>query len=215
MISYIFLWVILIISIGLHEFAHARASNKLWDPTPKLQGRLTPNPLKHIDPIWFLMIFIIHFWRGKPVIINPHYYKHPLRDELMVALAGPAANLILALTGMIIIFFYASLAGREQAPLGTMFLTDYVLYFRFLFCSINIALAVFNLLPVPPLDGFRIVAFFYPSLAQLVQRNYHIVSVVFLLLIIGPGSRYIGTYISTVSEYIFNLFYGLLSHIFY
>ncbi|MDP2669794.1 MAG: site-2 protease family protein [bacterium] len=76
-----------VISISLHEYAHARASTKLGDPTPKLQGRLTPNPLKHIDPIGFLLIFIIHFGRGRPVIINPAYYKHPLRDELLVSLA--------------------------------------------------------------------------------------------------------------------------------
>lgn len=212
---YIFLGIILIISIGLHEFAHARTSNKLGDPTPKLQGRLTPNPLKHIDPVWFLMIFLIHFGRGKPVVVNPYYYKHPLRDELIVALAGPAMNLLLAFAGMIMIFFYASLIGLDQAPLDAAFMNDIVLLFRYMFCSINIALAAFNLLPVPPLDGFRIVAFLYPQISQRVQRNYQMVSIAFLLIIVWPWSQIIGTYITTVSDYIFYIFYGLLSHIFY
>ena len=85
-----------LISISLHEYAHARASTQFGDPTPKMQGRLTPNPLVHIDLLGFLMIFLIHFGRGRPVIVNPAYYKHPLRDELLVALAGPATNLLLA-----------------------------------------------------------------------------------------------------------------------
>jgi Zn-dependent protease len=87
MIDIIFLAIIFVISISLHEYAHAWSSYKLGDPTPKIQGRLTPNPLVHIDPIGFLMIFIIHFGRGRPVIVNPSYYKNTLRDELLVALA--------------------------------------------------------------------------------------------------------------------------------
>jgi Zn-dependent protease len=84
---YVYIAIILLISIGLHEYAHAYTSNKLGDPTPKLQGRLTPNPLKHLDPIGFILIFIIGFGRGKPVQINPNYYKKPLRDELITSLA--------------------------------------------------------------------------------------------------------------------------------
>ena len=86
-LTIIYLAVIFVISISLHEYAHARTSAKLGDPTPKIQGRLTPNPLAHIDPLGFLMIFIIHFGRGRPVIVNPAYYKNKLRDELLVSLA--------------------------------------------------------------------------------------------------------------------------------
>jgi len=86
-IEIIQLAIILAISIGMHEYAHAYVSYRLGDPTPKLQGRLTPNPLKHLDPIGFFMIFIAHFGRGKPVQINPLYYKNPRKGELMVALA--------------------------------------------------------------------------------------------------------------------------------
>ena len=86
----------------MHEYAHAYVSYRLGDPTPKLQGRLTPNPLKHIDPIGFLMVFLAHFGRGKPVQINPLYYKNPRKGELIVSLAGPATNLILAIVSGLI-----------------------------------------------------------------------------------------------------------------
>ncbi|MDR0607334.1 MAG: site-2 protease family protein [Candidatus Peribacteria bacterium] len=86
-LHYLYIGIILLISIGLHEYAHAYASNQLGDPTPKLQGRLTPNPLKHLDIVGFLLIFLIGFGRGKPVQINPSYYKKPLRDELITALS--------------------------------------------------------------------------------------------------------------------------------
>ena len=106
-IQYVFLAVILAVSIGLHEYAHAITSYRLGDPTPKLQGRLTPNPLAHLDPLGFLLIFVIHFGRGKPVEINPRYYRHPARDELLVALAGPATNIILGVVGILITLLYA------------------------------------------------------------------------------------------------------------
>ncbi|MDO4713722.1 MAG: site-2 protease family protein [bacterium] len=84
---YLQIAIIFVVSIGLHEYAHAYVSYALGDPTPKIQGRLTPNPLKHIDPIGFILIFLIHFGWGKPVQIDPSYYKKPYRDELLVALA--------------------------------------------------------------------------------------------------------------------------------
>lgn len=83
----VLLAVILLVSIGLHEYAHAWVSYRLGDPTPKLQNRLTPNPLHHVDPIGFLLIFLIGFGRGKSVQVNPYYYKKPLQGELLVALA--------------------------------------------------------------------------------------------------------------------------------
>ena len=95
-LTIILLAIILVISIGFHEYAHAWVSYILWDPTPKLQWRLTPNPLKHIDPIGFLMIFLILFGWWKPVQVNPMYYKNKLRDELLVALAWPFANFLMA-----------------------------------------------------------------------------------------------------------------------
>ena len=101
--------IILLIAISLHEYAHAYVSYKLGDPTPKLQWRLTTNPLKHIDPIWFLMIFLIWFGWGKPVQINPYYYNNPVKWELLVALAWPAMNLVLAIIGIFVMLVSAKL----------------------------------------------------------------------------------------------------------
>ena len=95
-IYYVFLVIILLVSVWLHEYAHAWTSYKLWDPTPVLQWRLTPNPFKHIDIIWFISVFLIWFWWWKPVQINPIYYKNPTRDETLTAFAWPAMNLVLA-----------------------------------------------------------------------------------------------------------------------
>ena len=103
---YVELGIILLISIGIHEFAHAYSSYKLWDPTPKIQGRLTPNPLKHISLWWFLAVFLIHFWWWKPVQIDPSYYKKPYRDELITSLAGPASNIILWILWILVLFLY-------------------------------------------------------------------------------------------------------------
>ena len=115
--NYLQLAIILLISIGIHEFAHAYSSYKLGDPTPKIQGRLTPNPLKHIDPIGFLMIFLIHFGRGKPVQIDPSYYKKPYRDELITALAGPVSNIVLGILGILILMIYGKLLGTSAIEL--------------------------------------------------------------------------------------------------
>mgnify|MGYP000879363001 FL=1 len=106
-VNILILAVILLLSIGFHEYAHARASNKLGDPTPKLQGRLTPNPLAHIDPMGFLLIFIIHFGWGKPVQINPSYYKNPRIDEFLVAIAGPLTNILMAIIGIVVLKIYS------------------------------------------------------------------------------------------------------------
>ena len=140
----------------MHEYAHAYVSYRLGDPTPKLQGRLTPNPIKHIDPIGFLMVFVAHFGRGKPVQINPLYYKNPRKGELMVALAGPATNLIMAIVGILVMLIYAKLMGGTP---NDIFLStnDLMINFWISFSYLNIALAIFNLIPIAPLDGYRLI----------------------------------------------------------
>jgi len=159
LIQIIVLAIILVISIWFHEYAHAWVSYILWDPTPKLQWRLTPNPLKHIDPIGFLMIFLIHFWWWKPVQVNPMYYKNKLRDELLVALAGPFANFLMAFIGSALYVLFARFWLLDP-------LTQTFLYW---FIFINIALAIFNLIPIYPLDWYRIIKFLNPSLIVAIE----------------------------------------------
>ena len=212
-ISIIQIAIVLAVSIGLHEYAHAYVSHIFGDPTPKLQGRLTPNPLKHIDPIWFLLIFLVHFGRGKPVQINPSYYKNPRRDELFVALAGPATNLVLALSAVLILVLYSLAVGYNLSILFGQ--GDIFVNFRLLFASINISLAVFNMMPIPPLDGFRLVKMFFWRQAKLIEQYSLYISIGFLFLIMGPGSHIFSFIIGWVSEWILRLFFAIFGQVLY
>ena len=143
----------IIIGLSFHEFAHGIVSYKLGDPTPKLQGRLTINPAAHIDPFGFLTLLIAGFGWGVPVEIDPRYYKHRRRDEMLVAFAGVVMNLLIAIVFSFIlkILFIVS-PPWMMGTFGDILLDvlSYVVY-------INVVLMVFNLLPVPPLDGFGIL----------------------------------------------------------
>lgn len=142
------LWAIpgLLTAIVLHEYAHGKVSTMLGDPTPKLQGRLTLNPLKHIDPIGLLMLWIFKFGWAKPVQVNPYYYKDPRKGMIYVALAGPLTNIAVAFVGLLSLYIAAAL---QAYTLQT------VLYYVVIY---NVWLAVFNLIPIPPLDGSKVLA---------------------------------------------------------
>lgn len=142
----------IIIALAFHEFAHAWMSNKLGDPTPRSQGRLTINPLAHIDILGFVCLLICGFGWGKAVVINPYYYKNRRRDELLVGLAGVTMNLVLA----ILFSFptkavYAAYITTGSGLLETIYL---VLMYT---VQINLCLMIFNLIPVPPLDGWGVL----------------------------------------------------------
>lgn len=142
----------IIVGLTFHEAAHGYVSYWLGDPTPKLQGRLSLNPMRHIDPIGFLALFFAGFGWGEPVQINPSYYKHRRIDEFMVALAGVVTNFVIAaLSAGAIRLLLNSTGGYLYGAWEIMF---YVLYYMVMF---NLVLMIFNLLPVPPLDGFGIV----------------------------------------------------------
>lgn len=205
--------IILIISITVHEYAHARASDKLGDPTPRMQKRLTLNPLAHIDPLGLLLVFLVGFGRGKAVQINPHYYKNPLRDELLVALAGPLSNIILTIIGMIILLIYEYLfLGVNSTLLGQW---DIASQFWIQFCFMNIALAVFNMIPLPPLDGYRIIKMFFPdSISRIEPYGQYILFWFVILFIRWPWAGLLSSYIHNVSSTIFNILYALFSFFF-
>lgn len=150
----------ILIALTFHEFAHGYVAYRLGDPTAKLMGRLTLNPLAHLDPMGTIMIFLIHFGWAKPVPVDPRNLRHPKQDMMWIAAAGPLMNLSLALlSGIIIrIFIAAGMAGSQAGgTVGIVF--QMILYSLY----INLALAFFNLLPIPPLDGSKILAGILPS----------------------------------------------------
>jgi len=198
----IILAIVFIISVGFHEYAHAYTSSILWDPTPSLQWRLTPNPLKHIDPIWFLMIFLIHFWWWKAVQVDPNYYKNPLKDELLVALAWPFANFLMA---FIWSFLYVIAIKFWQIN----YLIDN--FFKF-FILINIALWIFNLFPIYPLDGYRIVKFLRPSWALFMEQNALIFMIILLILVFMPWNI-IWNIILSILDPIYKIFIFIVSSV--
>lgn len=211
-VYYVFLVIILLVSIWLHEYAHARTSYKFWDPTPVLQWRLTPNPFKHVDIIWFISVFLIGFWWWKPVQINPVYYKNPVRDETLTAFAWPAMNLVLAFFGMLIMMVYWKIIWMWLQDL--LVEGDFVVLFWQMFIIMNIALAVFNMIPIPPLDWYRLIKIFWKKWARRMEKNVMRISIIFILMIVS-GSPIISTYISTVSDVIYRLFFMLFTLIFY
>ena len=151
------LYVVPAILIGftLHEYAHALASYKLGDPTPKIEGRLSLNPFIHLDLMGTLMLLIFRFGWAKPVMVNPMYYKKPKRDMGIVAFAGPLMNFVLAFLSLFIIAFVYKFFDNENSLLGYV-----IVHFFSIFVSINTGLGVFNMLPLPPLDGSKVVGAF-------------------------------------------------------
>lgn len=150
----------IVIAITLHEYAHAIVAYKLGDPTPKLQGRLTIDPRKHFDPIGAMMIVYaslsgIGFGWGKPVMINPYNFKNPQKDELIVAMAGPAMNFCIAAVAAFFIH-YANMPWQRFNE------------FLMLLIQLNLGLMLFNLIPIPPLDGSKVFAVLFP----LTWRNH-------------------------------------------
>jgi len=152
----------LLLALTAHEFAHGYVAFRLGDPTASVLGRLTLNPLKHLDPLGTIAFFVFHFGWAKPVPVNPAYFKNPQKDMLWVALAGPATNFSLAVISALmakIIWLFAqlmpySLVGEAiLVPLNSTLIAS---------VWINLVLCIFNFLPIPPLDGSRIVAGLLP-----------------------------------------------------
>ena len=160
------------------------------------------------------MIFLIGFGRGKPVQINPSYYKKPVRDELLSSLAGPAMNLLLAIIGIFLMMLYARIVGISASLLMT-YQFDMVTLFWWMFVTINIALAVFNLLPIYPLDGYRLIGVFSKRALNRMRKHAMFITIALVIIILAPGVNIIGSYISAVTDVVYRLFFMLFSMIFY
>lgn len=141
----------ILIALSFHEFAHAFSAYKLGDPTPKTQNRLSVNPKDHIDLWGFLALVFIGFGWGKAVEINSANFKKPRRDQLIVSLSGVTMNLVLAVVFSFIYRFFSQATGATVFSGGMLGYAALIIYYV---VSINIVLMVFNLLPIPPLDGF-------------------------------------------------------------
>ena len=206
--------IILLVSIWMHEYAHAYVSYKFWDPTPKIQWRLTTNPIKHMDPIGFFMIFLIWFGWWKPVQVNPMYYKDPVKWELMVALAGPAMNMALATWGVLLLLISAKIFWMW---INDIFLNQYNWFIMFWikFSMINIILAVFNMIPIPPLDWFRLIKMISYDFAKFIERYTTYISIFLLIMILWPARWWVSHFLWTVSNAIFQFIFTLFANIFY
>ena len=168
-----FLFILgLVVAVTIHEFSHALAADKLGDPTPRLNGRLTLNPLAHLDPLGTLSLLIARVGWGKPVPIDPYNLARPRRDAALISLAGPGSNLILA--------FVLSLFIRVlPSPLLATLIVPII--------TINVSLAIFNLLPVPPLDGAKILIGFLPTEWGVeLEENLSQYGLLLLILVIFP-----------------------------
>ena len=180
----------LLIAIAFHEFAHAWAADRLGDDTPRYQGRLTLNPIKHLDPIGTVLLLFAGFGWGKPVQVNPRKFKGDMgKGEVFVSFAGPATNFILAFLILVIgytlntIGVFAGLNAQTSFILWNIIIQAVV---------INIALGVFNLIPLPPLDGSKILMNFLPFNArQWFIKNEIYFYIAFLIIFMFRLSSYI------------------------
>ena len=200
-------WLIpLIIAIVFHEVSHGLVARRLGDPTAAERGRLTFNPIRHVDPfgtvILPLILALSHapiFGWAKPVPVNYRRLRHPRRDMVLVALAGPGMNLLLAIVGALVLAATLSFSSNPDS-LGTTFLAGNALNF----VLINLFLAVFNLLPIPPFDGGHVVqGLLPPPLAQSFARigRYSLLVLVVLLLVLPAiGINVVGHIVSPLVD---------------
>jgi Zn-dependent protease len=149
----------ILLALTFHEFAHAYVANRYGDDTAKQCGRLTLNPLRHLDPLGTIMIFLVHFGWAKPVPVNPYNLRNPKKDMLWISAAGPLANMILALiSGILLRVLLASGGTSDQYSI-----LDFIIIMVVMSLQINLALAIFNILPIAPLDGSKILAGLLPA----------------------------------------------------
>ena len=187
----------------VHEVSHGYIAMKLGDPTARNLGRLTLNPLKHLDPIGTVCMVLFHFGWAKPVPVNTRYFKKPKRDMALTALAGPVSNFILGFFGVlvyrILYAIFMKVAGPATSDLAINVMST-TLQFFYMFGVLNVSLGVFNLIPIPPLDGSRILLVFLPTKAYFAVMKYerYIMIGFFVLLFVGRRVGFIFSPISTL-----------------
>ncbi|QQS27103.1 site-2 protease family protein [bacterium] len=200
-VNLIFIYVV---AITIHEYSHAFAAHQLGDPTAKEEGRLTLNPMAHIDPLTTLALPVLLILAGSPVIFGaarpvpftPYMVRGGKKGAALIALAGPASNLVLAAIIALVIRLVPSLALAGSGLLISMM-------------TVNIALALFNLLPIPPLDGSRILYAFVPSNMQDVMERFERTGPIIILVLFLVGYPFIAPYLGTATQVITRFLLGM------
>ncbi|WP_191271668.1 site-2 protease family protein [Neobacillus kokaensis] len=197
--------ITLVFAFTLHEFAHAYVAYKFGDETAKKQGRLTLNPLQHLDPFGTILILIAGFGWARPVPVNRYFFKKPRLAGILVSAAGPLSNLLLACIGFMIGY------GLSRAGFN---LTDNFYDFLDIFIRLNIVLFIFNLLPLPPLDGYRIVEDLAPNHLRAKMTQYEQYGILIFLILVLIDPLYNVT-IGPIFSFVIPWIWDLLSNFFY
>ena len=201
-----------IIAMTFHEYAHALAADKLGDDTPRRQGRLTLNPLKHIEPVGFFLLLFAGFGWGRPVQINTVKFNKNItmsKGEAIVAFAGPLMNMILAFVSAFILGIIIKFDILSSMPLKY---SEIIIIFFMQLMYINLGLGIFNLIPLPPLDGSKILRHFLPYNAKVwFDKNQYVFYIIFVLIwILGLTSYIVSPAINFLGEWILKLVYIIL-----
>lgn len=202
---------ITLIALTGHEFAHGWVSSKLGDPTPERDGRLTFNPLAHLDIVGTILMILTGFGWAKPVMVDPRYYKNQKRGMALTAIAGPLANFIMAFLAMLIfaiVIIVCDKLGMNVNSDTDAALLSAVWRFVFVFAYRNLCFMVFNLIPIPPLDGAKVLGMFLPNRIyyNMLQYERYAIIVIMLLSIIGAFDKIIGTGVNIILMGMVNLF---------
>ncbi len=191
----------IVIASTVHEYAHAWTAYKLGDPTAKAEGRLTLNPLAHIDPTGALMMIIARFGWSKPVPISEYNFQDPVKGTAITAIAGPISNLLLTMIIWVVFQLSSSMLPLNQ-------FTEIFLSFLLVFYIVNISLMVFNLIPIPPLDGHKIVRAFLPTKLRYsweMLEKYAVIIILIFVLPFSPLSKFTSLIISSTIEFFISL----------
>ena len=197
---------VILLSLTVHEYCHAYVAHKLGDDTALIQGRLTLNPIVHLDIFGTILMFVVGFGWAKPIPINPNNFKEPKKGMLLVAIAGPLSNLIMAIIAGIVIRLYLPdllLAGENTSNIFNVVII--ILIYIIVF---GIALAVFNLIPIPPLDGSRIMYGILPDKYIYGYSKFEPYGILFLFGIFFLGGSYFSYFLSYPISKISNLITG-------
>lgn len=204
LVSFLYTLPALLLSLSIHEFAHSYVAYKLGDKSQKALGRLTLDPFKHIDPIGFLCIALIGFGWGRPVLIDDRNFKNRAKGTMLVSLAGPASNLILAILFTIILKIL--IATGAISVVATSSIASILFNMFILTIQFNVVFSVFNMLPIPPFDGSKVLHYFLPYKYKNIMytlQKYSFV-IILVLVITDLGSIIISPFINGIM-YLLNI----------